>query len=89
MVTECAFERLKGRFGCLQREMDINIEDLPYVIHACFCYIISKSCTKNLSIKILLKRSRNMTKNSDQSIKALDIKQVIMKVQEKKLEEYL
>ena len=36
MVIECAFGRLKGRFGCLRREMDINIEDLPYVIHACF-----------------------------------------------------
>ena len=36
MVIECAFGRLKGRFGCLQREMDINIEDLSYVIHACF-----------------------------------------------------
>ena len=36
MVIECAFGRLKGRFGCLRREIDINIEDLPYVIHACF-----------------------------------------------------
>ena len=36
MVIECRFGRLKGRFGCLQREMDINIEDFPYVIHACF-----------------------------------------------------
>ena len=34
MLTECTFERLKGRFGCLRREMDINIEDLPCVIHA-------------------------------------------------------
>ena len=35
MVIECAFGRLKGRFGCLRRKMDINI-DLPYVIHASF-----------------------------------------------------
>ena len=36
MVIKCAFELLKGRFGCLRREMDINIEHLPNVIHACF-----------------------------------------------------
>ena len=36
MVIECAFGRLKGRFGCLRRDMDINIKDLPHVIHACF-----------------------------------------------------
>lgn len=36
MVTDCAFGRLKGRFGALCREMDINIDDLPRVIHACF-----------------------------------------------------
>ena len=39
--------------------------------------------------KILLKLPRNMAVNSNQPIKALDIKQVIMKVQKKKLEEYL
>ena len=89
MVIGCVFGRLEGRFGCLRREMDINIEDLPYVIHACFCYIISVSCAKSLSINILLKLPRNMTVNSNQPIKALDIKKVIMKVQEKNLEEYL
>ena len=36
MVIECAFGGVKGRFGCLQREMNINIEDLQYVTHACF-----------------------------------------------------
>ena len=36
MVTECAFGRLKERFRCLRRKMDINIEDLLYVIYACF-----------------------------------------------------
>ena len=36
MVIECAFGRLKGRFGALRREMDINIDDLLIVIHACF-----------------------------------------------------
>lgn len=36
MVIECAFGRLKGRFMMLRRAMDINIDDLPAVIYACF-----------------------------------------------------
>ena len=36
MVIECAFGRLKARFGCLRRDMDITNDDLPYVIHSCF-----------------------------------------------------
>lgn len=36
MVIECAFGRLKARFGALKRAMDINIHELPFVIYACF-----------------------------------------------------
>jgi hypothetical protein len=36
MVIECAFGRLKARFGALRRAMDINLTDLPFVIYACF-----------------------------------------------------
>ncbi|XP_054619214.1 interleukin enhancer-binding factor 2 homolog isoform X1 [Dunckerocampus dactyliophorus] len=36
MVIECAFGRLKARFAALKRAMDINLNDLPYVIYACF-----------------------------------------------------
>ena len=36
MVIECAFGRLKARFVCLRREMDINLKDLPAVIRSCF-----------------------------------------------------
>ena len=36
MVIECAFGRLKARFGALRLPMDLNIRDLPYVIYACF-----------------------------------------------------
>ena len=32
MVIECSFGRLKARFGCLRREMDVNMDHLPYVI---------------------------------------------------------
>lgn len=35
-VIECAFGRLKARFGALRRAMDINILELPYVIYTCF-----------------------------------------------------
>ena len=36
MVIECAFGRLKARFGLLRRCMDINLDDLPFVIYGCF-----------------------------------------------------
>ena len=36
MVIECSFGRLKGRFGCLRRYMDVNLNNLAHVIHACF-----------------------------------------------------
>ncbi|XP_060759475.1 putative nuclease HARBI1 [Neoarius graeffei] len=36
MVIECAFGRLKAQFAALRRPMDINLDDLYYVIYACF-----------------------------------------------------
>ena len=45
MVIECAFGRLKGRFGALRREMDINLNNLPDVIHASF--ILHNYCEMN------------------------------------------
>ena len=36
MVIENAFGRLKGRFGCLRRPMDINIKELPHFIMSIF-----------------------------------------------------
>ena len=36
MVVECAFRRLKAHFGCLRREMDVNLDDLSTVTHTCF-----------------------------------------------------
>ena len=45
MVVECAFGRLKARFGCLRREMDVNLDDLPAVIHTCF--ILHNFCETN------------------------------------------
>ena len=36
IVIENSFGRVQGRFGCLQRAMDVNMKDLPSVILACF-----------------------------------------------------
>ena len=36
IVIENSFGRLKARFGCLHRTMDIKMNDLPKVILACF-----------------------------------------------------
>ena len=36
MVIERAFGRLKARFSCLRRKMEINLKELPAVIHSCF-----------------------------------------------------
>ena len=52
MIIECAFGRLKVRFGCLRREMDINFKKLPAVIHSCFilhnfCEIIQEAFSQN------------------------------------------
>ena len=35
-VIECAFGRLKARFGALKRAKNININELPFVVYACF-----------------------------------------------------
>ena len=36
-VIECSFGRLKARFAALKWAMDINIDDLPFVIYALLC----------------------------------------------------
>ena len=44
-IIECAFGRLKARFGALKRAMDINIEELPFVTYACF--VLHNFCELN------------------------------------------
>ena len=44
-VIECAFGRLKARFACLKRAMDINLDDLPFVIYSCF--VLHNFCELN------------------------------------------
>ena len=36
MLIKCALGWLKARFGCLRREMDINLKELPAVIYSRF-----------------------------------------------------
>ena len=45
MVIECSFGQLKARFGALSRAMDINLDDLPYIIYARF--ILHNFCEHN------------------------------------------
>ena len=42
---ECAFGRLKARWQILTRKMDLKLENIPTVIHACF--ILHNFCEKN------------------------------------------
>ena len=44
-VIECTFGRLKARFGALKRTIDINMDDLPYVIYSCF--VLHNFCELN------------------------------------------
>ena len=62
MVIECVFGLLKARFGCLRREIDINLKDLPAVIHSCFilhnfCEIRQEAVNQN---DVLVARDYNV-----------------------------
>ena len=62
VVIKGIFGRLKARFGCLRREMDINLKELPVVIHLCFilhnfCKIRQEAVNQN---NVLLARNYNV-----------------------------
>ena len=42
---KCSFGRLKARFGILRRAVDINLDDAPQVIYACF--VLHSFCELN------------------------------------------
>ena len=44
-VIECDFRRLKAWFGALKKAIDINIDELPFVVYACF--ILHNFCEIN------------------------------------------
>ena len=45
LSSENAFDRLKGRFGCFRRPMDVNIKELPHLIMSIF--ILRNFCKIN------------------------------------------
>ena len=52
VVIKGTFGRLKARFGCLRREMDIILKEPPVVIHSCFilhnfCEIRQEAANQN------------------------------------------
>ena len=56
-VIECAFGRLKARFSSLKRAMDINIDDLPMVVYACFVLNIYSEMNNECVDDELVRRS--------------------------------
>ena len=62
MVLECAFGRLKARFGSLRREINMNLKDISVVIHYCFilhnfCEIRQEAVSQN---DVLVARNYNV-----------------------------
>ena len=45
MIIECAFGRLKARFGILTKAMDLSMDNIPSTILSCF--ILHNFCEKN------------------------------------------
>ena len=85
-VIECTFGCLKAHFSALRRQMDINLDDLPTVIYACFilhnyCKCIKKPYPMN---KYALQWSMNRGHN--QEIKEPPYN--VMKTRERESEEF-
>ena len=73
MIIECAFGQLKARFGCLRREMDINIRELPNLINSCF--VLNNFCEERKEplnqkhIDIALNYDKEFQRPTDSSYK--------------------
>ena len=88
MVIECAFGRLKARFAALKRPMDINLDELPFVVYACFvlhnfCEISGERIAEE---KVLFLSS--MTNNFSQLLPTINSELTVMKLKVKKSEGY-
>ena len=66
-TIECAFRRLKARWGFLRKTIDIQIETVPKLIHSCF--VLHNFCegnnrcgiTEEVQAQILLHRNEDKT----------------------------
>ena len=78
MVIESAFGSLKAHFGCLRREMDINIRELPDLINSCF--VLNNFCEERKEplnqkhIDIALNYDKEFQPPTDISYKVSNIK---------------
>ena len=60
-VIENSFGRLKGRFGCLKRAMDVKLDELSHVI--CACFILHNFCERKR--EYISEENINTTVNSE------------------------
>ena len=86
MVIECAFGRLKARFSALKRHMDINLNELPYVVYN-FCITSVKFMVNGL-VKTRLLLQWTMTKTFNLLPQQTALEHIVMKQKVKRLEEY-
>ena len=77
IVIENAFGQLKGRFCCLKRAMDIDINVLPQVIMACFVLHNYCEMKKEKLPEQNIRSSLNHEKSAQPSTKSLGYKDVV------------
>ena len=75
LVIEWAFEQLKTRFGCLRREMAINLKELPAVIHVCF--ILHNLCEFTMMRSLLETTMLNFSLKQTQGMKSIITRLVV------------
>ena len=72
MVIECAFGRLKARWGCLKGVLDVDLEFVPTLIYACF--ILHNYCElnhqnlDNSTVEAVLRYDKEFTQPGVESI---------------------
>ena len=78
-VIECAFGRLKARFSALRRDMDINLDDLPSVIYACFVLHNFREENKDLvsenKVRVIVVRNRHCSLLTNQNHKVMNVRE--------------
>lgn len=72
MVIECAYGRLKARWGCLKGVLDVDLELVPTLIYAClilhnFCKLNNQSLD-NSAVEAALQYDKEFTQPGVESI---------------------